>query len=166
MMTITVVLHKDRRTLGVATLREFKKNDQDQTLEKNTTFRCLGKADNPAATKHGNPDRDQLKPYGDTPTGEYTAALCVNAGGISPTASDLRSFGPHKRLMLTPKSGNALEAAKNGRGGLMGHGGALATGGGLRPTDGCVRFDDDTMAVIEAAYAFDPRPFPFTVSEV
>ena len=38
------------------------------------TAPILGKADNQAAIDAGNPERDPLKPYGDTPAGEYLPA--------------------------------------------------------------------------------------------
>lgn len=153
-MKIDCVLQKDRRTLGTALI---------ETTAGVFHARCLGKSDNAAATAHENPLRDPLRPFGDTPTGVYEAVLTVVAGGTKQTAAQKRSYGPNKRLVLNAVSGDALQAKKNGRFGEMAHGGDPAANGGLRPTDGCIRFDDDTMVKIIAAYT---EPFPFTVSEV
>lgn len=105
-------------------------------------FRCLAKSDNLAAAQAGNPKRDPLKRMGDAPLGRSSLTLC-------PPGTPERSYGPGKRYLLTGTAGDALTAKKNGRTGIMIHGGALATGGKkLRPTHGCVRVDDSTMAIL------------------
>ena len=104
-------------------------------------FRCLAKSDNAAAAQAGNPTRDPLKRMGDAPLGRSSLTL------VSP-GTPLRSYGPGKRYLLTGTAGDALTAKKNGRTGIMIHGGALAAGGGLRPTHGCIRVDDATIAAL------------------
>jgi hypothetical protein len=95
--------------------------------------RCRGKADNAAAKRHGNPDRDPTLPYGDHACGVYRiTAVLRNAGA---------RFGP-VFFRLEPISGDALLAAKNGRTGLAVHGGPLVKDGGLRATNGCNRILD------------------------
>jgi hypothetical protein len=105
-------------------------------------FPCLLKSDNLAAAKAGNPARDPTRQDGDTPLGEYKAAWC-------PAGASSRSYGPYKRILLDPTAGDALAAKKNGRRGLMIHGGAPGYLGVLRPTDGCVRVADGTMLQLE-----------------
>lgn len=109
---------------------------------------CFGKADNFSAQQHGNPTRDPLRPYGDTPLGTYIARRAL-------PGDNLRSYGPHDRISLWPIEGQALRAAQDGdpavlddghRSGLMIHGGAPASGGGLRPTHGCLRLSNDDIA--------------------
>lgn len=114
---------------------------------------CLGQADLMAAIQHGNPQRNPLKGYGDTPLGRYRATL---GPAHSSTPADLRSYGPHRVILLQPLDGDALTAAKNGRDGIWIHGGAPAPDGiGLRPTHGCVRLSDrnqgELVALLEAA---------------
>lgn len=105
--------------------------------------RALGRSDNANAKRAGNPERDPLKRYGDIPRGHYSA-LVVEPGAAA------RTYGPYKRLLLIPKGGPALDAAKNGRQGLMVHGGPLNPKyywwEGLRPTQGCIRVSDEDMA--------------------
>lgn len=101
-------------------------------------FRVLGKADDEMAAKKGNPDRDPTQPFGDTPTGDYTATLGTRAA----------SYGPNGVIELSPASGNALTAEENGRDGLLIHGGKPNKLGKLRPTYGCLRVADDDMGII------------------
>jgi hypothetical protein len=108
---------------------------QDETGIVWGPVRCLGKADNANAAKHGNPSRDPAKPEGDTPTGVYRITEVVR----DPIPRE--TYGP-AFIRLSPVSGQALEAWKNGRRGLGLHGGALRDGR-LRPTFGCPRLDDD-----------------------
>jgi len=114
---------------------------------------CLGEADLMAAIQHGNPQRDPLKGYGHTPLGRYRAVL---GPAHASTPADLRSYGPHRVILLQALDGDALTAAKNGRDGIWIHGGAPAPDGiGLRPTHGCVRLSDrnqgELVALLEAA---------------
>lgn len=102
---------------------------------------CLGKADNLEARRRGNPNRDPLKPYGDTPLGQWR-------GRISPKPmADTRTYGIHPVIMLTPVGGDALAAHDLGRRGIWIHGGALRIGS-LRPTYGCIRVANEHMAAI------------------
>lgn len=74
---------------------------------------CLGRADQEAAKKVGNPSRNPLRRNGDTPTGTYRAWI-GRVILLSP-----RSYGPHPVIRLDPISGDALEAKRNGRSGLL-----------------------------------------------
>jgi len=101
---------------------------------------CLGKADNLRARDEGNPSRDPIQPYGDTPTGGYVPAKV------------LRYDPPHHRMgtfaiVLNGADGDALQARVLGkRTGLAIHGGR--GDGRLVPTFGCLRLRDRDMAAI------------------
>lgn len=110
---------------------------------------AYGKADNAAARAHGNPTRDPLKPWGDTPLGVYRCTLATVA--VTPTIE--RKYGPFGYIVLDPLSGPALVARQNGRFGLLIHAGALNAQGKLRPTFGCVRIADGDMKNLRAAIA-------------
>ncbi|MBX9603534.1 MAG: L,D-transpeptidase [Bryobacteraceae bacterium] len=101
---------------------------------------CFGRADDRAARARGNANRDPLKPFGDTPTGMYRCHL-----GSAPAPAVTRTYGPHGWVALDPVSGPALRAKKNGRFGLLIHGGDLNAAGRLRPTYGCVRVSNGDM---------------------
>lgn len=104
--------------------------------------RCKGKADNQHAIDHGNPTRDPLKPYGDTPLGVF------RMGPVEWGKAPAHSYGA-VFIRLSPVSGPAWEARQNGRAGLGAHGGDLAPDGhSLRPTDGCPRLlNEDASAL-------------------
>jgi hypothetical protein len=104
--------------------------------------RCLGKADNDAADRNQNRSRNPLQRFGDLPTGEYIARI-----EPKPHIPE-RTYGKYRPLRLTPQSGDALQAAKNGRTGLLQHGGYLNQRGELRPTNGCSRVDDATQELV------------------
>lgn len=163
-MRIEVVLSKARTFPG--TLSAF--IDAPGTSTVLGPMACLGKADNYAATQHQNPTRDPLRAYGNTPTGQYR---CTLEPAAPSDPGDLRSYGPNKRILLTPTGGQALRAANAGdpgepddghRAGLMIHGGAPGDRGGLRPTHGCLRLSNDDMAALVAAFK---EPCTLTVTE-
>mgnify|MGYP001162046202 CR=1 FL=1 len=108
---------------------------------------CYGKADGAAAAKVGNPTRSPLQRNGDTPLGKYVGMVQGAPWGTS--ASRLRSYGPHRTILLYPTGGDALLAMKNGRSGLAIHGGDLASDGrGFRPTHGCIRLSNYYQAAL------------------
>lgn len=152
MQTIEVALSRTRQFPGTLVLKD------EDGLTLFGPVPCLGRADGFSAAEHDNAARDQLRPYGDTPTGQYQ---CTVEPAAPSDPGDLRSYGPHRRILLTPVAGVALEAAKQ-RSGLMIHGGAPASGGGLRPTHGCLRLSNENMAALLAAYQ---EPCQCTVME-
>lgn len=120
MLTVEVRLPKDRTKLGTLSCGDF-------------SCACLGKSDNLTAKKNGNPGRDPLKQFGDTPLGTYTVS-------IGPVAWPVTAYGIHPVLRIDPTGGDALVAESEGkRSGLLIHGGALNHHGQLRPTFGCIR---------------------------
>ena len=130
-MTVTATVSKNRYKCG--------------TLDVGgAPYRCLARSDQSAANAAGNPDRDPLKPMGDLPTGTYTCTLGV-------VEQPKRSYGPNPVIHLTPTGGDAMVAAKDGRDGLLIHGGDPTVDGcGLRPTHGCLRLSDDDQAEVIA----------------
>jgi hypothetical protein len=115
----------------------------------------LGKSDNAAAARRGNPSRDPTRPFGDTPAGEYACAI-GRPGAV--TAELERKYGPHGWIALDPIAGQALQAKRNGRFGLLIHGGALNAKGRLRPTHGCIRmFNPDLAALLRAVAQFSRK---------
>lgn len=130
MFKITITLPKNRLSYGTLTLG-------------NNQYRCLGRADSMLATAANNPSRDPLLLMGDTPLGAYTGT--VVAAGVGSGA--LRSYGPNKRILLSPPP--------KGRAGLMLHGGAPSSNGGLRPTEGCVRLSNEDIASVLAQLGTD-----------
>ncbi len=106
--------------------------------------RCLARSDQSAANAAGNPTRDPLHHYGDLPCGVYRASL------VQPPRPDdaaaIRSYGAGPRWLLTPVSGDGLRANRSG---LELHGGPTGSPmppNALRPTHGCCRVDDSTIA--------------------
>jgi len=104
-------------------------------------FRCFGKADNAQAARHGNRSRNPVFRFGDTPSGDYRARFVASHKLSTDT------YGVNGYIMMEPIGGDALVARRNGRSGLWIHGGVLRNGQ-LRPTFGCVRVDDSTMALL------------------
>lgn len=127
---LVVSLFRDRDKLGSYKLVNEKTN---VTVQSGVV---LGRSDNSAAKAHGNATRDPLKPFGDTPTGVWIATIFA-------ASTDTHAYGPNKRLLLSPVSGDAKAASRTG---IMCHGGDLnpvyKQWDGLRPTDGCLRFHD------------------------
>jgi len=136
-MYLLAILTKDRAAGELTIVRD------DGTANR---FRCLGKSDNASAKAAGNPSRNPLKINGDIPTGEYRA---IRVGPGKP----LRTFGPGARYALEAVGGQAQRAVREGkRSGLMIHGGATGAPmppGALRPTRGCLRLDDLTIAALD-----------------
>lgn len=132
-MNISIYLHRDRSIPGILELRE----GVGVALLPPLVSTCLGQSDKATAEKNGNPGRDPIKPYGHIPTGQYT-------GKVTVAGASLRSYGPHKRILLTPVDGECAKATE--RWGLMIHGGEPKPNGDFRPTHGCVRVSNETMA--------------------
>jgi len=148
MATIVVKLPDDRTEYGTIQVED----DAGNVLA--GPFPAYGKADNSRASNEGNPSRDPVRPYGDTPTGGYLL------GAVEPTGAGTGfsepTYGNAGAIRLIPNSGQALEAEHNGRSGLLIHGGSTNATGGLRPTYGCVRVGNDDMAKVVDAYLTAP----------
>ena len=131
MKRILAFLPKQRATPGLMHLF-----DHDGVLLH--TCPCLGKADNDRALNEGNPDRDPILPYGDTPSGDFKPCKVE------------RFDPPHARIgwswiPLYGASGDAMRAMI-GRTGLGIHAGKGDDR--LVPTYGCVRIRDRDMMIL------------------
>ncbi len=100
-------------------------------------FPVGGRADNKLAQDNGNPDRNRLLPFGDTPLGEYQILQIIASGTGTPYAAE--EFGAAGIVLLQPKDGEAVLADANGRFGFFIQGGAVSRKGALRPTEGSLR---------------------------
>ncbi len=132
---ILIELFPDRSRVG----RLIVQDDSGDTLL--GPFAALGKADDNAAKANGNPSRDPLHVFGDTPLGSYQCH-------VQPPQTPVHSYGPYKTIALVATGGDALTAQKNGRSGLLIHGGDLGPNGSLRPTHGCVRLFNEDMKLL------------------
>lgn len=135
-MELVAIFPKDRTKLGTIEAR-----NGASLIE---SFQMYAKSDNAEAAKHGNASRNPLKPFGDTPTGTWN----VRTGKAFTSAADVRTYGPNPVFTLWPTGGQALAShgPNNRRTGIWLHGGALNASGGLRPTFGCLRVHNETMA--------------------
>jgi len=133
MFNIVFALYKDRLKPGDACIAD----DTGAVLL--GPWECLGCCDSVAAAQHGNPTCDPLKPWGNTPTGDYKIVFLVNHG---PSEANLHSYGPYDTLALVGTSGDALTATggtKPLRDGIEAHAGDPGPDGVLRVTHGCIR---------------------------
>lgn len=134
---LLVELAKDRTRVGRLTLVDWR----GEVIA--GPFPALAKADKQSAIRNGNPKRNPIKPFGDTPTGLYELS-------ITHPLTPPRSYGIHAAFRMNPVSGQALQAKINGRSGLLIHGGTSGAGGRLRPTHGCIRlFDEDIKILLD-----------------
>lgn len=128
---LNVTLSKDRDKVGAYAFSNGLVNLRAGSV--------LGRSDNAAAKLHHNPTRDPLLPFGDIPTGSYIAT-------VIPASTDHHAYGPYARFYFTAREGNAVKANRSG---LEGHGGDLnplyKQWGGLRPTNGCLRFFNEDI---------------------
>ena len=107
------------------------------------------------AQRNGNPGRDPLLRYGDTPTGSYVVDEVIPAHG---DVTGVAMFGPHRSLRLRPVSGDAALADANGRTALLIHGGPVG-----KSTDGSIRVPDVCMLKILARIPSGPDAAPAPV---
>ncbi|MCA9805817.1 MAG: glucosaminidase domain-containing protein [Cyanobacteria bacterium HKST-UBA02] len=149
---IIIELPKDRAKVGRLTVVDWKAEIIAGP------FPALGKADNKAAITNGNPKRNPIKPFGDTPTGLYELS-------ITDPLTPQESYGPNSTLRMTPVSGQALKAKLNGRRGLLIHGGLPGAGRRLRSTHGCVRLFNEDMKLLLDAVTGNPELLRCSISE-
>lgn len=123
---------------------------------------CLGRSDDTRARAEGNPSRDPLRRFGDIPAGLYVAR--VEPRAMLPE----RTYGPHRPIRLIAKHGPAVIAVeRNGRTGLLQHGGDLGPTGLLRPTHGCVRTaNEDQARILEILDAAGITELPYEIVEI
>ncbi len=105
-------------------------------------FAVAGRANDSRAAAEGNPSRNPLLRYGDTPAGSYRVKQ------IGAPVHDLRNFGPNGVIVIEAASGDAALAEANGRYRLFIQGGEAAPGGALRATTGALRLSNDDLGVL------------------
>jgi hypothetical protein len=114
-------------------------------------FPVAARSSDNLAAANGNPQRDTLLRFGDTPTGGYVIRRIVKSGSGSkfPTSR----FGPHGLIVMEPVSGNAACADANGRFHFLIIGGDLSSDKRLRSTAGSLRLRNDHMRSLIKALA-------------
>ena len=100
-----------------------------------------GRATDSLAEAHGNPRRNPVLRYGDTPTGSYRVRQNLKSGSGTPFRTV--EFGPHGVILIEGVSGDAAIAEANGRFHLLIIGGKLANTGDLRSTAGALRLANE-----------------------
>jgi hypothetical protein len=114
-------------------------------------FPVAARASDNLALANGNPQRDPLLRFGDTPTGSYVIRRIVKSGqGTKFSAS---RFGPHGLIVMEPVSGDAACADANGRFHFLIIGGDLAPDKKLRSTAGSLRLRNDHLRSLIKAVA-------------
>jgi hypothetical protein len=142
-LEFTCTLYRDRTKLGLMSVSPVPYDATKALVD----LPCLAIADRGAAAQHGNPTSDPLLQYGNTPIGVYSLTLIPASD-----PSNFHAYGPNKRWLLTPISGDGVKAegAPGMRAGLLIHGGDLNSAyvqwKGLRPTYGCIRMSDGDIA--------------------
>jgi len=97
------------------------------------------------ARRHGNPQRDPLRPGGHAPFGRYQLV------GRAATPSEAAAEYGGTLLLFEPASGEALDAESFGRLALLMYSGGRGADGRLRPTQGGARLAPDVMQALLAA---------------
>jgi hypothetical protein len=100
------------------------------------------RSDDSLARRHGNPQHDVLRPYGDPACGTY---LLVAIDSLAGAPESLREELGECQLLFEPSEGDAARAEAGGRLLLGLHGGRLGTDHCLRATAGGLRIRDDDL---------------------
>jgi hypothetical protein len=140
---IRIAFGPDRGRCGLLTLLD----DQDHVVC--GPFPVAGRSGDRLAAQHGNPARNPLLRYGDTPEGTYRVTGFVGTG--TETSYDPDDRGPHGVIVIEAVAGDAALAEANGRYRLLIEGGAAGVGGTLRSTAGSLRLYDHDQATLLAA---------------
>ncbi len=106
-------------------------------------FPVAARAGDARAQAEGNPSRNPMLRYGDTPTGNYRVTRIVRH-----EADAHERFGPNGVLVLEATGGDAALAEANGRYRLFIQGGSLAANGALRSTSGSLRLRNEDLATL------------------
>jgi hypothetical protein len=114
-------------------------------------FPVAARSSDNLAVANGNPQRDPLLRFGDTPAGRYMIRRIVKSG--KGTKFPASRFGPHGLIVMEPGSGDAACADANGRFHFLIIGGDLSPGRKLRSTAGSLRLRNDHMRSLIKALA-------------
>ena len=111
-------------------------------------FPVAARASDALANRQGNPRRDPLFPYGDTPTGSYVIRQLMRSGNR--TAFPVAQFGPYGVIVLEGISGDAALAEANGRFHVLIEGGKPANADTLAATAGALRLRNEHQRALMA----------------
>ncbi|MEM8692616.1 MAG: hypothetical protein AAGG57_12125, partial [Pseudomonadota bacterium] len=145
-LQIQIYLPADRSEYG--SLRVVDQND----LIIYGPVRVLGQADHRLSLANGNAIQDPLLPYGHTPTGEYSGSIrssyvmTTEGKHFSDilTESGALEYGHNGMIVMSPNSGQAVDAGSNGRSEIFIQAGDMDQDG-LKPTAGGLRVSNDDM---------------------
>jgi len=112
-------------------------------------FPVAARAGDALAAAHGNPSRNPLQRYGDTPTGAWRVREILASGSGTPFYE--QEYGPNGVVVLEAAGGEAALADANGRFRLFIQGGELSLDGRLRVTAGAMRLTNAALAALIAS---------------
>lgn len=107
-------------------------------------FPVAGRANDALASSRGNPGRNRLLRFGDTPTGTWRVRDILPSG--RDTSFTVFDFGPNGVVVLEATGGEAALADANGRFQLLIQGGDASSENRLRATAGALRLSNDSLA--------------------
>jgi hypothetical protein len=114
---------------------------------------AAGRAHDESAAAHGNPSRNPLRAYGDTPLGTFAVRGVIPSG--PGTEFEDESLGRHGVVVLEPVSGQAALADAHGRFRLFIQGGRDGDES-LRATAGAIRLRDQDQRQLVALLRLAP----------
>jgi len=106
-------------------------------------FAVAARANDRLANSRGNPTRNPLHRFGDTPTGSWRVREIL-ASGLDTNFSAVE-FGPYGVVVLEATGGDAALADANGRFRILIQAGDLSLDGRLRTTAGAIRMSNDAQ---------------------
>ncbi len=112
-------------------------------------FAVAARSSDALAAANGNPRRDPLLRFGDTPTGGYAIRQLAKSG--KGTKLPAAQFGPHGIIVIEAISGDAACAEATGRFHFLISGGDLSASGQLRSTAGSLRLSNKDQRKLFAA---------------
>jgi hypothetical protein len=142
MIRVLVELGADRNRPGTLTVID------GRGLKLVGPFPVAGRASDSLAAARGNPRRDSILRYGDTPTGTYRFCRIAKSG--NGTRFGAAQFGPHGVVVLEGAAGAAAIAEANGRFHILVEGGKPGPSGALRSTAGALRLANEHQRALVA----------------
>lgn len=109
-------------------------------------FSVAGRASSRLASENGNPERNPLFRYGDTPLGNYAVRRFERSG--PGTQFPTVQFGPNGVVVIEGILGDAACAEANGRFHILISGGRLSAAGLLRSTAGGLRLRNEDQRAL------------------
>jgi hypothetical protein len=143
MSRLVVGLSPDRNVCGILNLYDA------QGRRICGPFPVAGRSTDARAAANGNPSRNPLVRFGDTPTGVYQVRDVLKSGRATPF--EAARFGPNGIVVLEAVSGDAVLAEGNGRFHILIVGGKLSATGKLQSTAGSLRLSDENQRTLNKA---------------